>query len=89
MKDRVLVGGAGVEARLCLVRALVEERDGGLLGERLDRIDMLAREVEDNAASDQQGQARCPGEQVDEEGTSGAEMLGIVDNEQELEGAKR
>ena len=55
--NRPLIALVRFEPRLGLARALMEERRGRLLGERLDGVDVLAGEVEHSAARDEQLEA--------------------------------
>ena len=58
--------------------------DCRLLRERLDRVDALSGKVEHDPARHEQRQARRPGEQVDEGRRGGAQVLGVVESEQQL-----
>jgi hypothetical protein len=50
---------------------------------------VLAREVEDDSAGDEQGQAWRPGEQLDEYRRDGTQLLGVVEHEQQLARTQR
>ena len=74
--------------RVGLARPGVEEREGGLLGEGLDGVDVLAGEVEHGPAGHEQGEAGRASEKLAERRGRLVQMLGVVEHEQELPGAQ-
>jgi hypothetical protein len=77
-----------VEAGVRLPRPREEELDGGVGREGFDRVDVLAGEVEDDAAGDEDGQAWCAGDQLGEDRSSCPHVLGVVEDEQQLAGCQ-
>ena len=86
--DRLLFRSVRSKTGLGFACPLEEERDRGLRCERLDRVNVLAGEVEDDPAGDEQRHAWRPGEQLDEARHGGAHMLGVVCEEQQIAPAK-
>jgi len=84
MRRGLLLGGVRVEGGICRPRPFAEERDRGVVGEWLDRVDMLAGEVEDDAARDEEGEARRVGEQLDVGRRGGTQVLDVIEDEQQL-----
>ncbi len=90
-RGHVLVGG--VEGGVGEARALAEELDPLGLGERGDGVELLLLQVEALARGDEQGGAGGDvAEQGELVGECGQQVLGVVEDEQELparEGARR
>ena len=84
LANGVLVLVRQLEARLHRRRALLEELQRGIRPERLHGEDVLTRQVQDGAAGDEHGQARRARQQLDEDGSGRVEMLGVVDDEEQL-----
>ena len=70
--------------RAGLQRAFLEEGYGVRFRKRLDRVDMLAGEMQDDSARHQQRQPRRLCQQLDVERRGVAQMLGVVEDEQQL-----
>jgi hypothetical protein len=69
-------------------RALREQRERSLLVERRHGEDVLAGEVQDGAARDEERQPRRPREQLDEHRRPAAQVLDVVEDEQQLASAE-
>ena len=69
--------------------SLLEELDGGVIVQRRDGKDVLAGEMQHGTARHQEHQSRRAGEQFDERGRGGTQVLDVVQDEQELPVADR
>ncbi len=68
---------------------MLEELGGGATLERRDGKDVLAGEMQHGTARHQEHQSRRAGEQLDERGRGGTQVLDVVQDEQELPVADR
>ncbi len=75
---------APVERRIQTSSPLHEELDRLCFIEGRHREDMLARNVQNRTTRDQQGHTRSACKQIDEDRSGFENMLGVVDDEQEL-----
>ena len=82
--DRSFVVAVGGEVRVCLAGARVEERGSRFLGKRLHRVDVFAGEVQHDAARDEESEALYAREELAQDGRRFAEVLSVVEHEQEL-----
>ena len=82
--DRAFIFLAQPHVRRDAPRTLVEEGAGRVRRQRLDRIDVLAREVQHDSARDEQADARGFREQLGEDREGGREVLGVVEQDKEL-----
>ena len=89
LADHAFVLDRELEVGLQRPSPLLEELDGGGVVERRDGEDMLAREVQNGSARHEQHQSRRAGEQLDESRGRRAQMLHVVEDEQELPIAHR
>ncbi len=84
LADNPLVLGRDVEVGLQRPSPLFEELDGGIVVERRDGKDVLAGQVQNGTARDQEHESRGAGEQLDERRRRGAQMLDVVEDDEEL-----
>ena len=84
LTDVLLVLAVENEGRVEGLRPSLEELGSGVLGERSYGEDALAGHVEHGAARDQEGQPGRPRDELDVQRRCFSEVLGVVDDEQEL-----